>query len=441
MIEIDDNIEMERGIGDNGGPPLVDEFTKPQYELLTTTKAFPAFVAGFGSGKTQALIKRALKLKLAYLSCNIAYYMPTYDLVNTIAFPRFVEAFEQWGMYEGVHFKTVKSQTPRIEVFGGGMIILRTMDRPGRIIGYEVADSLVDELDTLKTEDARQTWLKIMARNRQKKPDGSLNTIAVGTTPEGFKFVYENWHKSPPSDEYQIIRASTYSNARNLPANYIADLLAQYPTALIAAYINGDFVNLTSGAVYPYFDRTTNNSIETALPLEPIHIGMDFNVGKMAAVVFVNRNGNPHAVAEIMNVLDTPAMIAAIKRRFPNNPVFIYPDASGSSRKSNNASVSDIGLLQQAGFNVFVNNSNPAVRDRVLSVNLMLNGSPRGKFFVNVSACPMTAEALEKQAYDKNGEPDKASGFDHPSDAVGYFICYRFPVVNRKVQSVKIGGV
>lgn len=432
--------EPERGIGDNGGPPLVEEFSAPQLQLITTTKRYPAMVAGFGAGKTEALIKRALSLKFKYPECNIAYYLPTYDLVTTIAFPRFEEALAAWGMMPGVDYKTVRNQTPMIKIVGGGSIIFRTMDRPQRIVGYEVADSFVDELDTLKTEDAKLVWQKIMSRNRQKKADGDANTIAVGTTPEGFRFVYDQWKKSPPNEQYELIRASTYSNAHNLPDDYIQDLLDNYPSQLISAYLEGEFVNLTSGAVYNY-DRLLNASNQTIQPGEALHIGMDFNVGKMAAVVFVNRSGSPHAVDEIMNQLDTPAMILAIKRKYPNHAIFIYPDASGGARKSQNASTSDLELLRQAQFNVLVNPSNPFVRDRILSVNIMLHGGNRGKLFVNADTCPLFAEALEKQAYDKNGEPDKSNGLDHPVDAGGYFISYRFPVVNRKIQKVKIGGI
>ncbi len=39
---------------------------------------------------------------------------------------------------------------------------------------------------------------------------------------------------------------------------------------------------------------------------------MDFNVGKMAAVVHVKRLGLPHAVDEIVNGYDTPDMIRQI---------------------------------------------------------------------------------------------------------------------------------
>ncbi len=427
---------------DNGGPPLIDEFTGPQYELITTAFHYPAMVAGFGAGKTEALIKRALRLKFQYPLNNIAYYLPTYDLVTTIAFPRFEDALAEWGMVEGEDFKTVRSKTPKIIIHGGGEIIFRTMDRPGRIVGYEVADSFVDELDTLKQEDAKTVWQKIIARNRQKKFDGAANTIAVGTTPEGFKFVYDRWKKSPPNEQYHIIKASTYSNARNLPANYIPDLLADYPDNLIAAYLEGEFVNLTSGAVYPEFSRELNGCQTQIQVGEALHIGMDFNVGKMCGIVFVPRDNDPHAVAELSGLLDTPAMIKAIKARFPNHPIFIYPDATGASRKSLNASQSDISLLQQAGFTVLANLANPAVRDRVLSVNIMINSGKGRRLKVNVDACPLFTEALEKQAYDeKTGEPDKKSGFDHAADGGGYFICFRFPVLNRRVQHVKIGGV
>jgi hypothetical protein len=37
--------------------------TKPQFRLVTTTSQFPAMVAGFGAGKTNALMKRCLMLK------------------------------------------------------------------------------------------------------------------------------------------------------------------------------------------------------------------------------------------------------------------------------------------------------------------------------------------------------------------------------------------
>jgi phage terminase large subunit len=396
--------------------------TKPQFRLVTTQLQFPAMVAGFGAGKTHALLCRAVAMKLKYPKQDIAYYLPTYDLVRTIGFPRFAEFFENIGQ----SYRINRSDAV-IHIANAGTIIFRTMDRPERIIGYEVADSFADELDTLKTEKAREVWEKIISRNRQKKPDGALNTVAVGTTPEGFRFVYERWHKNPVNG-YEIIKATTRSNSANLPDGYIDSLKNTYPSNRLSAYLDGEFVNLTSGSVYTSFDRALNASHEVVNGNETLHIGIDFNVGKMASTVHVLRDGEPHAVDEIMGVLDTPAMIMMIKQRYEGNRVMAYPDASGKSRKSVNASESDLSLLKQAGFTVCVNKSNPAVKDRVLSVNKILGEQ---KYKINIDKCPHLVEGLEKQAYDKNGEPDKTGDLDHGVDSAGYFITYRYPVVKR----------
>ncbi len=379
-------------------------------------------VAGFGAGKTHAAVYRAIARKLQYPAQNVAYYLPTYDLVRNIGFPRFAELLD--GL--GIQHKINKTDADVVIGPGGGWgrVIFRTMDTPERIIGYEVADSLVDELDTLPTEKAREVWNKIISRNRQKKPDGSLNTVAVATTPEGFRFVYERWQKNP-APGYRIIKATTESNAKNLPDGYIQSLRDSYPANLLAAYLDGEFVNLTSGSVYPEFDRGKHASTEAIQAGDTLHIGMDFNVQRMAAVVFVLRGGKPHAVQEYTDVLDTPAMIALLKARHEGHSIMVYPDASGKNRKSNSASESDIALLKQARFQVCVNPVNPAVKDRVLAVNQLLARDGLG---VNLDRCPMFVEALEKQSYDKNGEPDKSAGLDHINDAGGYFIAYRFPI-------------
>lgn len=404
------------------------ELTDPQFEFVTAEDQFPAMVAGFGSGKTHAAIIRTLAKKFQYPRQNVAYYLPTYDLVRRIGFPRFSEQLEELG----VPFK-INKQDAIIAPQDAGEIIFRTMDTPERIIGYEVADSIADELDTLKEVQAREVWNKIISRNRQKKPDGSLNTVGVATTPEGFRFVYSKWKKNPAAG-YRIIKASTHSNARNLPAGYIESLQASYPSNLLAAYLDGEFVNLASGSVYSEFNRHLNATTETAKQGEVLHVGMDFNVGKMSAVVHVLRGDEPRAVKEYTRVLDTPAMAALLKREHEGHAIIIYPDASGESRKSNNASESDLAILRSAGFSVRVNSTNPRVKDRVLSMNSMIHKGDVRRYLVNVETCPELVESLEKQAYDKNGEPDKAGGLDHIIDAAGYFIAYRYPILKRSLK-------
>jgi hypothetical protein len=411
------------------------ELTRPQYEFVAATEQFPAMVAGFGSGKSHAAIWRTLRLKRAYPKCNVAYYLPTYDLVSRMALPRFDETLSSIG----ARFKINKNDSV-IDIENCGSIILRTMDNPARIVAYEVADSILDELDTLPTDKAREVWNKAIARNRQKKPDGALNTVGVATTPEGFRFVYERWKKAP-APGYRLIKATTMSNAANLPDGYIDSLRASYPANLLAAYLDGEFVNLTAGSVYAEYDRALNACTTTIQPSEPLHCGMDFNVGRMSAVVFVLRDGDPHAVDELTGLLDTPAMIATIKARYVGHAIYVYPDSSGGGRRSVNASESDIALLRQARFNVLGPAANPPVKDRVTAMNQMIHSEGKRRLRVNIDRCPSFVEGLEKQAYDKNGEPDKTSGFDHMNDAAGYFMHHKFPVLSRMAGRRVIGGI
>jgi len=421
------------------------ELSIPQYYFVTSEAKFPAMIAGYGAGKTEGAILRAIRLKMAYPDLNVGYYLPTYDLIKQIVFPRMEQLLAAHGL------AYLLNETDKTLVIYGmaGVVIFRTMDSPERIIGYEHADAICDELDTLKTDKAAEVWRKVVARNRQKKPDGKPNTVGVATTPEGFKFVYQKW-KQKPLKGSQIIKASTLSNAKNLPEDYIETLRDNYPDQMLEAYLEGEFVNLTQGSVHPDFDRKLNACTTKIEPGETLHVGVDFNVGHMAAGVHVLRDGEPHAVAEFVDLLDTPTLIATLKARYQSpelkasfkaHRIICYPDASGKSRKSVNASVSDIALLKQAGFLVLAKSTNPFIKDRVAAVNKMIHKENKRLYKVNVDACPHLVEGLEKQAYNKNGEPDKTSGIDHIIDAIGYFIAYRFPIVHGKARQTNLKGV
>lgn len=410
--------------------------SNPQAEFVNARDQFPAFVGGFGSGKTAAGLMRTLKLKFQHPAQDVAYYLPTYDLVRMIGYPRFSEVLTnarmKFSLNKAEHVLTIK---------GKGRVIFRTLDNPDRIVGYEVADSIVDELDTLKQADAEHAWRQVIARNRQKKSDGSLNTVAVATTPEGFRFVYDRWAKAPEHG-YRLIRASTYSNARNLPDGYIDSLRRSYPPQLIAAYLEGQFVNLTAGAVYPDFSRDANHTPETIAEREELHIGLDFNVYNCTAAVGVIRMGVPKILGELVKMRDTPHVIQTIREKFPDHRINVYPDASGQSNKTVNATESDILLLKQAGFVVHVPTRNPFVKERVMAVNaLICNSLGERKLLVNTLLAPTVTECLEQQIYDKNGEPDKADGKDHAPDALGYFLHFRWPIIKPNMQRLQLVGL
>lgn len=388
---------------------------------------FPAFVGGYGSGKTQCKLVRALADKFESPDSRIALYDPTYMDASTNTIPRLLAMLDTMPITY-----TYNRAEKRIDIDGFGQFIFRSMDNPETIVGYEVHRSHVDELDVLKQDKADIAWKKIISRNRQKVASGAPNQTRAYTTPEGFRFVYSRWKRNGGGD-YQMVQAATTSNP-HLPHDYVETLRNSYPAALLDAYLLGEFVNMASGSVFHCYDRRRHQSVETIKRGEPLHIGMDFNVTRMCAVVHVLRDNGPHAVAELAGVYDTPAMIELIKDRFRGHHIFAYPDASGNAKKSVNASSSDIILLKQAGFVVRAKPSNPSVKDRITATNILFE---RGKYWVNSDACPQYAESLEQLAYDKNGQPDKASGHDHAADAGTYFISYTHPAKGRPLPAPK----
>jgi hypothetical protein len=412
----------------------------PQAGFLQLPHKYRALVAGFGSGKTFAGCMGTCAHFIEHPRVNQGYFAPTYPHIRDIYYPTIDEVAHHFGM----RTRIVESNK-EVHLYRGkwyyGVVLCRSMERPSTIVGFKVGRSHVDEIDILPHDKARIAWQKIIARLRWDDKTGVKNGIDVTTTPEGFRFVYEQFVVACRKDPrvaalYGLVQASTYQNRANLPEGYIEALLLSYPEALIQAYLRGEFVNLTQGSVYPSYNRITCFTNERIQPHEHLHIGMDFNVGKMAAIIHVIRNGRPYALREIVDVLDTPAMIGAIKLLFPGRTITVYPDASGGNRKSQEASSTDLSLLRQAGFQVLNNPANPRVRDRVLCMNRAFEDG----YFVNPDTCPRLTEGLEKQAYDKNGEPDKTSGFDHGNDAAGYFIAYRYPQLHNRIKRVKLGG-
>jgi len=303
-----------------------------------------------------------------------------------------------------------------------GTTICRSMERPETIIGFKIGRALVDEMDVMKTDKAEKAWTKIIARMRNMD---SKNGIDVTTTPEGFKFVYKKFKESP-SKSYGLVQASTYQNEANLPDDYIGSLIETYPDELISAYLDGQFVNLTSGTVFNAYNRIKHRSDERIIPGELLRIGMDFNVTNMSAVIYVLRGKVWHAVDELKGVYDTPVMVETIKDRYPGHSIRVYPDATGASRKTVNASTSDIGILENAKFAVYANGTNPFIKDRVIATNQAFN---KGFLKINDTMCPEYAKCMEQLAYDDNGAPDKKSNLDHLPDAGTYPIAFEMPVI------------
>jgi hypothetical protein len=85
------------------------ELTEPQIEYIEADCKYPAMVAGFGAGKTEAAVFRSIfGLITTANACNNekdekfypvrGFYAPTFDLIRVIAWPRFEAILEKLGI-------------------------------------------------------------------------------------------------------------------------------------------------------------------------------------------------------------------------------------------------------------------------------------------------------------------------------------------------------
>lgn len=429
------------------------QFIQKQKDAL-----YCAFVGGVGSGKSYTLAVGAFLDALHSPHALIGIYGPTIAHVRDVCMAYILNLLTKHGFMKDKDYFVNKNEMKITSNHNQiGSFVFKSMDDPSTIIGYQTYTAHVDELDTMAEDKAEQAWHAIQARTRQwpEGLDSSVmawdkdtktyeprNKICAYTTPEGFKFTYKTWGKNIEGTEtydpeYQIIKGKTRDNPFNA-SSYFKNMLKKYPGPLAKAYLEGDFVNLQSGTVYYAFNREVHDSDEEIKPGETLFIGMDFNVGKMAACVFVKRQGGLewHCVEELTDVLDTPNLIEIIKNRWQSkgHQITVYPDSTGKNRNASNASESSIAQLRDAGFLVRAKTKNPFVTDRISAIN---RGYSEAWLFINTEKCPITTECQEQQAYDKNGKPNKDSGHDHSNDAFGYPIAYERPL-RKKLFSVPI---
>jgi hypothetical protein len=378
--------------------------------------------AGYGAGKTRALCAKAVMLAAANQGFIGAVMEPTGPLIRDIwqnDFDDFLEAYDIPYTFRASPLPEYTLHLPG----GDTKILCRSFENWSRIIGLNLAWVLADEIDTVTPNIANKAFPKILGRLRS----GNVRQFAAASTPEGFRWMWNTFGSDDAQQrtDRKLIKMRTADNP-HLPPDFIERLQANYDPQLLRAYLDGEFVNLTTGQVYDRFDRSkhiTTNPPDTSR--EPLRVGVDFNVGNMSAVIAIRQGNSLLVIDEISGAHDTDALAQEIQRRYPQRQVYIYPDASGGNR-STNASQTDIQILESYGFSNQSPRSNPPVRDRVAAVQALLENG-KGQVRLTIAAtCRKVIECLELQSYNEKGDPDKDAGYDHMNDALGYVIWREF---------------
>jgi PBSX family phage terminase large subunit len=393
-----------------------------QLAFVDDTTEILGISAGYGAGKTRALCAKAVALACANQGFIGAVMEPTGPLIRDIWQNDFDDFLESYSIPYTFRASPLPEYTLHLPG-GDTKILCRSFENWTRIIGLNLAWVLADEIDTVTPSIANRAFPKILGRLRS----GNTRQFAAASTPEGYRWLWQTFASDDAKSrsDRRLIKMRTADNP-HLPADFINRLEANYDPNLLQAYLNGEFVNLTTGQVYDRFDRGKHViSEQPAFDREPLRVGCDFNIGNMSAVITIRLGSRLVVVDEISGAHDTDAMAQELKRRYSDHRIFVYPDASGGNR-STNATQTDIQILESYGFSNQSPRSNPAVRDRVAAVQALLeNGKGEVRLQIH-SSCRRLIECLELQCWTEKGEPDKDAGHDHMNDALGYVIWREF---------------
>lgn len=381
---------------------------------------FRVIIAGRRFGKTYLSVREMAKFA-RHPKRKIVYIAPSYRQGKQTVWADLKEKLGRLGW-----IKRVNETELTITLVNGSLIMLRSADNYDSMRGLGIDFVVFDEFADI----AVQTWTEVI---RPALSDREGHAMFIGT-PKGMG----NWAKdlwdqgqNPATIDWSSYQYTTLDGG-NVSEEEIEAAKQDLDERTFRQEYMATFETY-SGAVYYAFDRSQLFDVKQLDPVvannETMHIGVDFNVNPMSAVVSVKRGERLYVVDAIeiygsntQELCDEIKMKYGVERKY-----FAYPDASGGAR--NTKGTSDHNILRQNGFLVKAPGRNPPVKDRIAAVNSAFKSSNgQVKLCINNTARRLI-ECVEKQTYKGDTRvPDKESGFDHLLDALGYLTVYHFPI-------------
>lgn len=389
--------------------------TIPQTRIFKSKSRFRVVVAGRRFGKTFLsaieLVTRAVKKPKQ----TLWYVAPTYGSAKEIAWDMLLSFIP-----EG-YLSKINETRLTLTFLNGSIISLKGADKPDNLRGRALDFAVLDEFADMRSN----TWQEVI---RPSLSDREGDCLFIGS-PKGRNHFYDLWTAGVDNkDGWQSFQFTTLEGG-NVSAAEIEAARSDLDVRTFSQEYEAAFVNY-SGVIYYAFDRSDSVKAIKTDSNEPLHIGMDFNLDPMSAVVAVRRGNDLYIIDEIVIYgSNTDEVVEEINRRYPNRAITVYPDPACRQRKTSAGGRTDLSILQNAGFTVKAKRSHDQVRDRINAVNSRLLSGDGKRHLLIDPACKTTIKSLERQTYKENtGIPDKDSGYDHMNDALGYLIAYLYPI-------------
>lgn len=396
------------------------KLTAHQQKVSNSKKRFVSVCAGRRAGKTFLAINELAKFA-RFPKQRVAYMAPTYKQAKQVVFNDLLDQ-----LYSKNWIKKVNLSELSIQLINGSLIYLLSLDSFENIRGRKFNFVVIDEAASIDPA----AWYTVV---RPCLSDTNGHALIIGT-PKGRNWFYDVWTTVDPEWESFSFTTAEGGNVSEEELEQARNDLDErtYQQEYEAAFIT------YSGITYFAFDPEIHMKPAPEIEhLTPLHVGMDFNVDPMSAVVGVYRNDVLHIIDEIeIYGSDTQEMCTELRTRYQHNNLTVYPDASGGKRSTASGNLSDHVILNNNGFKVITGRTNPAVMDRIASVNAMFkNKNGQSRLYIDPK-CRKLRECLLKMSYKPDSRiPDKSTGYDHMTDSLGYAVMGLAPI-NRQTTTV-----
>jgi len=393
------------------------KLSQPQKQVADDSARFKVLVTGRRFGKTTLAIRELCYI--ARMPGRVCWFVTnSYRQAKQIAWIKLKEVLHnlRW-------IKAVNEAELTVFLKNGSRICLRGADNPDSLRGvgidYLVLDECADISETAWTATLRPTL-----------SDTKGKMLACGT-PKGMNWFHDLYQRGqdPTETEWSSYLFTT------IEGGWVdLDEIEQAKRDLDVKTYRQEYEatwETYSGIIYHCFDIQHNvKNFEMPDDATVLHVGIDFNLDPMSAVVSYIKNNIVYVIDEInIWTSNTDELCQEIHNRFKNKKIFAYPDPASRQRRTSAGGRTDLSILQNAGFVCKVHNRHMAVRDRINSVNAKLCNAIGIRGVIISPKCKNLLNSVAKQAYKEGTSlPDKTQGFDHMNDAFGYLISYLYPI-------------
>jgi hypothetical protein len=369
-------------------------------------------IGGYSSGKTLGLVISINELVSRYWKhpIEIGLFSPTLTFMKKTLITQMEKLYIQSGT------KYSFNKQDNIIKIGNLKMVLIPIDQPKNIYGHNLCAAFVDELDELSQDVAMEAYGAISERVRIEFPDGKKPFSLYATTAQGYRGTYQTIEELKDKGiGYTHIRGLTKDNVGiGIPHETYDKWYSLFDENERMAFLEGRFVNLTAGRVYPGYD-------EAKCMVEPfdigdretVYVGQDLNEGYSKATAWVVRNRILYAIKE-WSFKDIGLAAKEIRIAFPTQEIRWYPDAAGKPIMAGYThEYSEHNIMPQFA------TVNPSRLERVFIINKLFYLG-RAKVFKTLKELPM---ALKTRQYDERGDPEKGKGPkapDHVTDSADY---------------------